>query len=74
MRITVAGGAFHEDVGCGEGIAARRGQALDSAKKSAVTDAEKRCLRHWGNQFGLCLYDPQKRGVTAANGTAVADE
>ncbi|SRR5260221_525838 len=27
------------------------------ARKEAVTDALKRALRHFGDQFGLCLYD-----------------
>ena len=61
VRVTVrVGGAehSHEDAGYGEGIDyANVGQAHESAVKEAVTDALKRALRHWGNQFGLSLYD-----------------
>src|SRR3990167_8876232 len=42
----------HSDVGYGEGIDySNVGQAHESAIKEAVTDAEKRALRHWGNPF-----------------------
>lgn len=57
VKVTV-GIDSHEDVGYGEDINyGNVGQAHESAIKEAVTDAEKRALRHWGNQFGLSLYD-----------------
>lgn len=45
-----------EDIGTGiaESLV---GWQLDKAAKGAVSDAEKRALRHWGDQFGLGLYD-----------------
>lgn len=55
-ELTVAGCPVHQDVGAceqsGEGAA-----ALEMAVKGAVTDAIKRCLDHWGDQFGLGLRD-----------------
>ncbi|MDP2661178.1 MAG: RAD52 family DNA repair protein [Dehalococcoidia bacterium] len=67
VRVTVhheAGDQTHTDVGYGEGIEYRNvGQAHESAIKEAVTDAEKRALRHWGNPFGLALYDKDQRDV-----------
>ena len=54
----------HSDVGYGEGINySNVGQAHESAIKEAVTDAEKRALRHWGNVFGLALYDKERTNV-----------
>jgi DNA repair and recombination protein RAD52 len=40
------------------------------ARKEAVTDALKRALRHFGDQFGLCLYDEDSY-VEASDGTPV---
>lgn len=45
-----------EDVGTGT-AASLVDWELDKAAKGAVSDAEKRALRHWGDQFGLSLYD-----------------
>lgn len=53
----------HQDVGVGTGFAATEGDAIEGAAKEAVTDALKRCARHWGNQFGLALYDKDQEGV-----------
>lgn len=44
----------HSDVGYGSGY------EHELAAKEAVTDALKRCLRHWGDQFGNRLYDKDK--------------
>lgn len=55
-----------EGVGAGHGIDIDLGQAHESAVKEAETDAMKRALMTFGNQFGLALYDK-----TLAN---VADE
>src|SRR5262245_55222583 len=34
-----------------------RGDAHDNAMKSAISGAKKRCAIHWGDQFGLSLYN-----------------
>lgn len=39
------------------------GDAVESATKEAATDAMKRTLRNFGNQFGLALYDKDQRNV-----------
>lgn len=53
-----AAGATFVDLGTceqnGEGP-----EAVDMASKGAVTDALKRCLRNFGDQFGLVLYDKE---------------
>lgn len=49
-----------EDVGFGTGIAKTLADAYESAAKEAVTDALKRSLRSFGNQFGNSLYDKSK--------------
>lgn len=44
----------------GEGEGVPQNDTVDQhakARKEAVTDALKRALRHYGDQFGLCLYD-----------------
>ena len=41
-----------EDVGFGTGIAKTLADAHESGAKEAVTDALKRSLRSFGNQFG----------------------
>jgi DNA repair and recombination protein RAD52 len=47
-----------QDVGFGssEGMG-QRGASLDKAKKEAVTDGLKRCLRLFGDGLGNCIYD-----------------
>lgn len=62
MRVTV-GGVTREDVGFGSGISSDLGSAHEGATKEATTDALKRTLRTFGNQFGLALYDKQKSNV-----------
>ncbi len=64
IRVTVKSGndeSVFEDSGTGVGVGAQTGNgfasAIDLASKSSVTDAMKRCLRHFGNQFGNTLYD-----------------
>lgn len=52
-------------IGCpfpfpGEGVGVPRDNTIEQhekARKEAVTDALKRALRHFGDQFGLSLYD-----------------
>jgi len=60
-------GVTHQDVGVGTGFAGAPGDAIEGAAKEAVTDALKRCARYWGNQFGLSLYDDEKKGVETAS-------
>ena len=49
-----------EDVGFGTGIAETLADAHESGAKEAVTDAIKRTLRSFGNQFGNSLYDKSR--------------
>jgi DNA recombination protein Rad52 len=62
IRITV-NGIRREGVGAGHGIDVDPGQAHESAIKEAATDAMKRALMTFGNQFGLALYDKEQRNV-----------
>ncbi|MDF1875205.1 DNA repair protein Rad52 [Sulfurimonas sp. SAG-AH-194-I05] len=50
-----------EDVGFGIGIAKMLADAHESGAKEAVTDAIKRTLRSFGNQFGNSLYDKSRK-------------
>ncbi len=61
----IVGGVKRQDVGFGQGQAKPEdlGAALESAGKEAATDAMKRCLRTFGNPFGLALYDKTKANV-----------
>lgn len=63
-RVTVTvDGVQRGDVGHGQGFGKSEGDAHDSAVKEAVTDALKRCLRTFGNPFGLALYDKSGASV-----------
>jgi DNA repair and recombination protein RAD52 len=42
----------------------------EKARKDAYTDALKRALRHYGDQFALCLYDPDDY-VQAPDGSQI---
>lgn len=57
VRVTLKDGTFHEDVGYGTAEMPKRGQAIEKAKKEAVSDARKRVLRLYGDALGNCLYD-----------------
>jgi len=64
LRVTVRAGGeavVREDVGFGNGVAGNTaygiGSCIELASKEAVTDALKRCMRYYGNKFGLTLYD-----------------
>ena len=50
-----------EDVGFGTGIAKTLADAHEGGAKEAVTDAIKRTLRSFGNQFGNSLYGKSKQ-------------
>ncbi|MGJ0328711.1 Rad52/Rad22 family DNA repair protein [Aliarcobacter cryaerophilus] len=49
-----------EDVGFGTGVSKTQADAHEGAAKEAVTDALKRAMRSFGNQFGNSLYDKTK--------------
>ena len=53
-----------EDVGFGTGIAKTLADAHEGGAKEAVTDAIKRTLRSFGNQFGNSLYDKSRNYQT----------
>jgi DNA recombination protein Rad52 len=63
VRISVLGALIREGIGAGHGIDASLGLAHESAIKEAETDARKRALITFGNQFGLALYDKDRRNV-----------
>jgi len=63
VSVTAMGTTF-DDVGFGIDTSYQNPLAPhELAQKEAVSDAEKRALRHFGDQFGLTLYDKQQRGV-----------
>lgn len=57
------GDIVREGTGAGHGIDVDRGLAHESAIKEAETDAMKRALMTFGNQFGLALYDKERANV-----------
>ena len=61
VRVTV-GDVIKEGVGAGHGKGERvnLGDKHESAVKEAESDARKRALMQFGNQFGLSLYDAKK--------------
>ena len=66
LRIAIKAGdslVVREDVGFGNGVAGATaygiGSCIELASKEAVTDALKRCMRYFGDQFGLSLYDKE---------------
>lgn len=54
------GDVVKEDVGYGDGFGKDYGEATELACKEAVSDAMKRCLRMFGDPFGLPLYEKDK--------------
>jgi len=58
-----AGGVTRQDIGYGSGASSKPLDAYEGAMKEAVTDALKRALRTFGDQFGLALYDKEKKNV-----------
>lgn len=68
VRVSVYAGErgwiAREGVGSGHGIDRDLGQAHESAIKEAESDARKRALMTFGNQFGLALYDKEQRNVS----------
>jgi len=53
-----------EDVGFGDQRGTSAVAVYEMAYKEAVTDALKRALRSFGNQFGNALYDKTQKNVT----------
>jgi recombination DNA repair RAD52 pathway protein len=53
-----------EGCGAARGFAKTAGEAMENAIKSAETDAMKRALVTFGDQFGLVLYDKELKNVT----------
>jgi DNA recombination protein Rad52 len=67
VRIQVQAGGesvMREGSGSGHGSGLTPGEAHEHALKEAETDAMKRALMTFGNQFGLALYDKKQRRVT----------
>lgn len=64
VRVTVGGVISREDLGFGSGRSTSFVDAQELAYKEAVTDALKRALRTFGNQFGNALYDKEQKNVT----------
>lgn len=62
VRVTAIG-AFYDGTGYGEGKDRSIGQAHESAFKEAESDACKRALRNFGDQFGLALYSKDQAHV-----------
>src|SRR5574344_1862408 len=51
---------FRQDVGFGTGVSKTLADSHENAGKEAVTDALKRAMRSFGNQFGNSVYDETK--------------
>jgi DNA recombination protein Rad52 len=66
-------GVTRQDIGYGSGAAKKAGDAHEGAVKEAVTDALKRCLRSYGNVFGLALYDKSRANVSAPVAAMIED-
>ena len=67
-------GVTRQDIGYGSGAAKKPGDAHEGAVKEAVTDALKRCLRSYGNVFGLALYDKTRANVGEPPVEYISDE
>ena len=61
--VVTVGEVVRYGAGFGQGNNPDLGRAHESAIKEAETDAMKRALRTFGNQFGLALYDKEQRDV-----------
>jgi len=57
------GDIVRQGYGAGHGRDFDHGTAMESALKEAETDARKRALMTFGNQFGLALYDKDQTNV-----------
>jgi DNA repair and recombination protein RAD52 len=72
VRVTV-GDVSREGWGAGHGRGGSPGDRHESAVKEAETDARKRALMTFGNQFGLALYDKEQTNVESTKPTAKRD-
>ena len=72
VRVTVAGAQSRTDVGF-HTVAEENGEGHETAYKGAVTDAMKRALRTFGDQFGNALYGEQPAAGQAAKRAGAAD-
>jgi len=70
--MTEDGATSRDGTGTGHGNMKDAGQNHESASKEAETDAMKRALSTFGNQFGLALYDKDQAEVGIA--TAAKEE
>lgn len=71
VRVTIDG-ITREGWGAGHGRAGNIGEKHESAVKEAETDARKRALMTFGNQFGLALYDKDQANVEGSKATTPA--
>ena len=72
VRVTVPGAPSRTDVGF-HTVAEENGEGHETACKGAVTDAMKRALRTFGDQFGNALYGEQPAAGQAAKRAGTAD-
>lgn len=56
-----------QDVGFGTGVSKTLADSNENAGKEAVTDALKRAMRSFGNQFGNSLYDKSRNHANQDN-------
>ncbi|MCK4788282.1 MAG: RAD52 family DNA repair protein [Desulfobacteraceae bacterium] len=73
VRVTVRAGdtvVVREGTGFGDGQANNSVTAHELAVKEAETDAMKRALMTFGNQFGLALYDKKQTNVVSGHASA----
>jgi len=74
IATVTVGNVTRQDVGFGSGFAKQIGDAIEGATKEAATDALKRALRTFGNQFGLALYDKARANVAAPEAPELPSE
>lgn len=56
-----------EDVGFGTGIAKTLADSHEGGAKESITDAVKRCMKSYGNQLGLSLYNKDRNNTNNSN-------
>lgn len=66
--------SFRQGSGTGTGNAKKLSDAHEGALKEAESDAEKRALRKFGDQFGLCLYNKDRVSSIEVESTLAKDE
>ena len=71
VRVNVPGSLSRTDVGF-HTVAEETGEGHESAFKGAVTDALKRALRSYGDQFGNGLHGEESAGSDAGSGESLA--